>query len=262
MAATGPSAQTPPGQQQPVAQLPPAAQTPQAPSGEEVLHLPATVCNQQVPEPSKQPPVGSPTILYGFMLCFEKQGGFPVIEAQTYLYYIQTRPSDSRVDAGCPYDDKPNRRSSAISSGCGRPTSSTTWSIDVRDCSIRQRRDGQAGRLQHGGAPAGQDRRLRRHAKSRAVEDRREVEEAGHPDPARLLHRSRDCCAASPASSARCTPRRATVRRGQARGQGESRAGQDRQRDVQHRRRARRSRSAKSTSSATRRSATASSRAR
>jgi outer membrane protein insertion porin family len=105
IAAAGTSAQTPPGQQQPVAQLPPPAQTPQAPGPEEVLRLPATVCNQQVPEPTKQPPPGSPTILYGFMLCFEKQGGFPVIEANTYLYYIQIRPSDSRVDRWIPYDD-------------------------------------------------------------------------------------------------------------------------------------------------------------
>src|SRR5262249_34098912 len=106
MAATPDGAQTPAGVQQPVPQLPPVAQTAQQqPPAEEVLHLPATVCNQQVPEPTKQPPIGSPTILYGFMLCFEKQGGFPVIEANTYLYYIQIRPSDSRVDRWVPFDE-------------------------------------------------------------------------------------------------------------------------------------------------------------
>ncbi len=44
---------------------------------------------------------------------------------------------------------------------------------------LRQRGHRQGGRLQHGGAPAGQDCRLRRHQEGRAVEDRREAEEEG-----------------------------------------------------------------------------------
>jgi outer membrane protein insertion porin family len=88
----------------PQGQRPPRAAAPAA--GEEVAQLPATICGQQVPEPSKAPPTGSPTLLYGFMLCFEKQGGSSVIEPQTYLYYIQTRGSDSIQNRWVPYDDK------------------------------------------------------------------------------------------------------------------------------------------------------------
>src|SRR5262245_34030281 len=133
MAATAPSAQTPPGQQRPVAQLPSVAQPPQTPAAEEVLHLPATVCNQQVPEPSKQPPAGSSTILYGFMLCFEKQGGFPVIEANTYLYYIQLRPSDSRVDRWIPYDDSSEQTILADFKRLWATNFLDDLAIDVRD---------------------------------------------------------------------------------------------------------------------------------
>ena len=39
------------------------------------------------------------------MLCFEKQGGVPVIDANTYLYYIQVRPSNSRENRWIPYND-------------------------------------------------------------------------------------------------------------------------------------------------------------
>src|SRR5262245_11353438 len=129
---SGPTAQTPDAQQ-PVAQLPPAAQSPQTPQAEEVLRLPATVCNQQVPEPSKQPPVGSKPILYGFMLCFEKQGGFPVIEANTYLYYIQLRPSDSRVDRWIPYDDSTEQTILADFKRLWATNFLDDLSVDVRD---------------------------------------------------------------------------------------------------------------------------------
>jgi outer membrane protein insertion porin family len=39
------------------------------------------------------------------MLCFEKQGGAPVIDANTYVYYIQARPSNSRENRWTPYDE-------------------------------------------------------------------------------------------------------------------------------------------------------------
>ena len=39
------------------------------------------------------------------MLCFEKQGGSPVIDAQTYVYYIQARPSNSRENRWIAYDE-------------------------------------------------------------------------------------------------------------------------------------------------------------
>ena len=39
------------------------------------------------------------------MLCFEKQGGSPVIEAYTYLYYTQLKGSQPSLNAWVPYDD-------------------------------------------------------------------------------------------------------------------------------------------------------------
>jgi outer membrane protein insertion porin family len=39
------------------------------------------------------------------MLCFEKQGGTSVIDPNTYLYYIQARPSSSRENRWIVYDD-------------------------------------------------------------------------------------------------------------------------------------------------------------
>ena len=39
------------------------------------------------------------------MLCFEKQGGTSVIDPNTYLYYIQARPSNSRENRWIPYDE-------------------------------------------------------------------------------------------------------------------------------------------------------------
>ena len=81
-------------------------QTP-APSAPQpgVLPLPAVVCGQQVPSPASPPPAGSGPIFYGYMLCFEKQGGSPVIDANTYVYYIQARPSNSRENRWTPYDE-------------------------------------------------------------------------------------------------------------------------------------------------------------
>src|SRR6476659_7682867 len=82
------------------AQTPPPAQTPPSPAAaapaprpatgsDEPLALPATICGLTVPAPAKLPPANSPPVVYQLMPCFEKQGGYSVIEVQTYLYYIQ-----------------------------------------------------------------------------------------------------------------------------------------------------------------------------
>ena len=80
------------------AQPPAAAQAP-------VTELPAvTVCGQQA-RPLAQPPAGSgPVILY-IAPCFEAQGGASVIESQTYLYYIQLKPSSPSQGQWVPYTD-------------------------------------------------------------------------------------------------------------------------------------------------------------
>ena len=64
------------------------AQTPPA-AGAQAMALPATICGLTVPAPVNLPPAGSGPVLYQVLLCFEKQGNVPVIEAPTYLYYIE-----------------------------------------------------------------------------------------------------------------------------------------------------------------------------
>ena len=74
------------GQTPTVAQ--PAPLTPAPGPTAPVLDLPATICGQTVGVPSRLPAPGGP-FLTAVMLCFEKQGGSPVVEANTYLYYLQ-----------------------------------------------------------------------------------------------------------------------------------------------------------------------------
>ena len=80
----------------------PAAAAPPAPS-----QTGQTVCGQPVPAPRTLPPAGSGPVVYQVVPCFEKQGGFPVVEANTYLYYIEmkSRLSNSQTGKWVPYDD-------------------------------------------------------------------------------------------------------------------------------------------------------------
>jgi len=70
------------------AQEPPPA-SPPAP-------VPATICGQQVPPPTTLPPAGSGPVLWVMAPCFEAQGNISLIDAQTYLYYIQLKDRLSR----------------------------------------------------------------------------------------------------------------------------------------------------------------------
>jgi outer membrane protein insertion porin family len=81
----------------PVPQLPPAAG--------EAPPLPATICNQTVPEPARLPPTSAGPVLTAVMLCFEKQGGSPVVEANTYLYYMQAKGSRPSLNEWIKFDD-------------------------------------------------------------------------------------------------------------------------------------------------------------
>jgi outer membrane protein insertion porin family len=97
VAAVVASAPQAPAVQAPALQVPvPAAQ---------VQSLPATICNQTVPEPASLPPAGSPTVVTAVMLCFEKQGGYSVIEPNTYVYYIQLHGSRPSMNEWIRYDD-------------------------------------------------------------------------------------------------------------------------------------------------------------
>jgi outer membrane protein insertion porin family len=97
-AAVAARAQTPPAQVPAV----PGQAAPSAPP------QPAqTVCGQAVPAPRTLPPAGSGPVVYQVVPCFEKQGGFPVVEANTYLYYIEmkSRLSNSQTGKWVSYDE-------------------------------------------------------------------------------------------------------------------------------------------------------------
>src|SRR5688572_21282162 len=65
---------------------------------------PETVCGMQVPRPAGSPAAGSSPVVVAMLLCFDKQGGTSLIEPETYLYYIQTKPSQPSRNLWVPYD--------------------------------------------------------------------------------------------------------------------------------------------------------------
>jgi outer membrane protein insertion porin family len=89
--------------QAPVPQVPQAAATtqPQATADQSIA------CGQPIPTPVKQPPAGSGPVVLNIVLCFQKQGGFSVIEAATYQYYIEmkSRVSAPSQEKWAPYDE-------------------------------------------------------------------------------------------------------------------------------------------------------------
>lgn len=68
-----------------------------------------TICGQPVPAPAALPPDGSPPVLLGIALCFERQGGVSVVEPGTYLHYVRVRPSEPSAGRWVPYDDAVER---------------------------------------------------------------------------------------------------------------------------------------------------------
>src|SRR5262245_1684274 len=64
----------------------PAVQAPATQEGP--LQLPATVCGLEVPAPAALPPVGTTPEMCINLFCFEKQGGIPVVDPETCLYYV------------------------------------------------------------------------------------------------------------------------------------------------------------------------------
>jgi outer membrane protein insertion porin family len=64
-----------------------------------------TVCGQQVGLPTRLPPANSQPVVWLIAPCWESQGGTSLIEPQTYLYYIQLKPSSPAKDEWTPYDD-------------------------------------------------------------------------------------------------------------------------------------------------------------
>jgi outer membrane protein insertion porin family len=65
----------------------------------------ALICGLPVPSPAKAPPAEQIPVVVALMLCFDKQGGSSAIEAETFLYYIQSKPSEPSRDRWVKYDE-------------------------------------------------------------------------------------------------------------------------------------------------------------
>ena len=94
---------TPPAQprpSQPPTAPPPAAQTP-APARTPSGTIPVCGGMYQIGPPPKLPPADVGAVVYQVAACFEKQGGYSVVDPQTYLYYMEmvnrrSIPSENR----------------------------------------------------------------------------------------------------------------------------------------------------------------------
>ena len=65
-----------------------------------------TICGVTVPPPANLPPAGSGPVVYQMAPCFQAQGNVSTVDPQTYLYYIQLRPSQPSQNNWVPYDAK------------------------------------------------------------------------------------------------------------------------------------------------------------
>jgi outer membrane protein insertion porin family len=63
-----------------------------------------TICGVPVPPPQNLPPAGSGPVIYQMAPCFQAQGNVSTVDPQTYLYYIQLRPSQPSQNSWVPYD--------------------------------------------------------------------------------------------------------------------------------------------------------------
>lgn len=66
----------------------------------------ATLCDQPVPPPSQLPPTDSGPVVYYMGLCFPAQGNVSTVDAETYLFHIQLRPSRPSEGAWVPFDEQ------------------------------------------------------------------------------------------------------------------------------------------------------------
>ena len=70
---------------------------------------PPTICGVPVPAPANLPPAGSGPVIYQLAPCFLAQGNVSSVEPQTYLYYMQLRPSQPSQNLWVPWDEQAER---------------------------------------------------------------------------------------------------------------------------------------------------------
>ena len=66
---------------------------------------PTTICESPIPPPRGLPPAGSGPVIFQIAPCFEAQGNISLIDIQTYLYYIQLKPSLPSQGTWVPFDE-------------------------------------------------------------------------------------------------------------------------------------------------------------
>jgi hypothetical protein len=70
---------------------------------------PDTVCGMALPRPAAPPPPGSDPITLAMVMCFGNANETPIVDPQTYLYYIQFRASQPSSGVWVPYDEAAER---------------------------------------------------------------------------------------------------------------------------------------------------------
>jgi len=73
---------------------------------------PTSVCGLPIGPPAALPPAGSGPVVFLIAPCFAKQGGTPLVEPETYLFYIQLRPSLPSQNQWVPWDETTVRTAS------------------------------------------------------------------------------------------------------------------------------------------------------
>ena len=171
----------------------PAPQPIRASGGRDASDAPtaATFCGTPVAPPATLPPADSGPVIWVMGPCFPAQGNVSTVEPQTYLYYIQLRPSQPSQSIWVPYNEQTEQTI--------REDFQRLWATSFLDdlshrgqrLHLLQRRRRQARRLSHGGARARQDRQLRGQQADRSHEDRRAAARARHRAAPRLVRRRR-----------------------------------------------------------------------
>ncbi len=226
-AAVAAQAQTPP----PATQAPPpAVQAPATPAQAPATGPTQMVCGQPVPFPRTLPPDGSGPVVYQVVPCFQKQGGFPVVEANTYLYYIQLRPSVG--GRWVPYDETTEQ--------VIREDFKRLWATNfLDDLAIRVEdytfSNGVVGKLIVYDMEERQRVKIVDYeglGKVDQSEDRRSAQREEHQHPPRLVHRSGPHPARDRRRPRALCGRGLSVRRGQAGDQGSRGRHEARARDL------------------------------